>query len=355
VRKQQNISRGAQQTGSEAGSRAETRLDHLLHLAADFKASLDNCSSSGEAEAVHQVRTGSRRLQAMVETMLREGSAKTRLILEEPARLWLRQLKGLRRMAGPVRDLDVHRKLLKKPLADWMKRAAAEKDGDRPGEAGVFAAKREAVQLSGQAGQLDTWLKNERHRRAEALGKHLEKHRQKLADREATFISAAKRIRTPRGKASRSAAVVALYDFARLADATPVLDPNNLHDFRKSVKKARYVAESGGDEWNSQTVAQALKRIQDVIGTWHDWLCLADEGKAALGESSPELAAWLAIETDRHFAGALATTERMRGKLLGEWIATHGRTRERRPENESARKPPSRAATAIPAKENRAG
>ncbi len=69
-----------------------------------------------------------------------------------------------------------------------------------------------------------------------------------------------------------------------LADAMPLLDAENLHDFRKATKKARYVAESGARERNSSSVAKALKRIQDAIGDWHDWLCLAEEAKTALGQ-----------------------------------------------------------------------
>ena len=111
--------------------------------------------------------------------------------------------------------------------------------------------------------------------RADALEKQLEKHRQRLEESEIAFLAAADRMRAPRERAERGEAMVAMHDFARLADATPVLDASNLHEFRKSVKKARYVAESSGDDGSSQTVAGALKRIQDAIGAWHDWLCLS--------------------------------------------------------------------------------
>ena len=48
----------------------------------------------------------------MLEAKLRETPGP----LEQPARAWLRQLKQIRRAAGAVRDLDVHRKLLQ----DWV-------------------------------------------------------------------------------------------------------------------------------------------------------------------------------------------------------------------------------------------
>ncbi len=84
----------------------------------------------------------------------------------------------------------------------------------------------------------------------------------------------------------------------RASDAMPLLHAENLHDFRKATKKARYVAESGGAERSSSSVAKALKRIQDAIGDWHDWLCLAKEAKAALGQDAPELTASFEHEVD---------------------------------------------------------
>ena len=69
-------------------------------------------------------------------------------------------------------------------------------------------------------------------------------------------------------------------------------------------------------------MAKALKRVQDAIGDWHDWLCLAEEAKAALGQDAPELTAAFRREVERHFAAAMKTTQTMRGRLLGEWMAS---------------------------------
>jgi CHAD domain-containing protein len=99
----------------------------------------------------------------------------------------------------------------------------------------------------------------------------------------------------------------------------PLLHGENLHDFRKATKKARYVAEAGAEGGSS--VAKALKRIQDAIGEWHDWLCLGEEAQAALGQDAPELTAAFQREIERHFAAALKTTQSLRGRLLGEWMA----------------------------------
>ncbi len=110
-----------------------------------------------------------------------------------------------------------------------------------------------------------------------------------------------------------------------------MLDAENLHDFRKATKKARYVAESGAQGQSHSSVAKALKRIQDAIGEWHDWLCLAEEAKTALGQDAPELTAALEREVERHFAAAIKTTVNMRGRLLGEWMAMNRTPGKRQP------------------------
>jgi CHAD domain-containing protein len=226
----------------------------------------------------------------MVEALLREepGAA-----LKEPARAWLHQLKHVRRAAGPVRDLDVHRKLLE----DWTgkERPAAEEK------------------------KLDAWLKDERERLAQRMQKEIRKKQHGLAERQAAFLAALGRRR--RMKTPRPAGTVALEAFVRAADAMPLLDAENLHDFRKATKKARYIAESG----SGKEVATALKRIQDAIGEWHDWLCLSQEAKSALGEDAPDLTRAFEREVERHFAAGLKTTQTVRARLTGEWMAGRGK------------------------------
>ena len=109
-----------------------------------------------------------------------------------------------------------------------------------------------------------------------------------------------------------------------MVDAMPSLDSGNLHDFRKLTKKARYVAESGQEE-SSQTIAKALKSVQDAIGDWHDWQCLGEEAEIALDKDGGELTAWLEGRAEHFLAVALRTTERVRGQLLGEWMAAKGK------------------------------
>ena len=286
-------------------------LAHLLPVADAFNAAVGQCIENADPEAVHRVRTGSRRLQAMLEATLREAGP-TAHALERPARAWLRELKQIRRAAGAVRDLDVQRKLLENWVGEQIPKqdAATSSSETRPPEMQAEMK---------QAEMLDAWLKGERKHLAQGMQKQIRKRQQGLAKGQGALFTAITRVPLGRSVAPRSADAVALEEFVRASDAMPLLHAENLHDFRKATKKARYVAEVGAE--GNSGVAKALKRVQDAIGEWHDWVCLGEEAKAALGQDAPELTAAFTREIERHFAAAVKTTQSMRGRLLGEWMA----------------------------------
>jgi CHAD domain-containing protein len=282
-------------------------LVHLLPVADAFNGAVAQCIENADPDAVHRVRTGSRRLQAMLEATLREAGPAAHA-LERPARAWLRELKQIRRAAGAVRDLDVQRKLLE----NWVGKQDAVPGSSETSPPGMQAEMK-------QAEVLEAWLKGERKDLAQGMQKQIRKRQQGLAKGQGALFTAITRVPLSRSIGPRSADAVALEDFVRAADAMPLLHAENLHDFRKATKKARYVAEVGAE--GNSSVANALKRVQDAIGEWHDWLCLEEEAKAALGQDAPELAAAFRREIERHFAAAMKTTQSMRGRLLGEWMA----------------------------------
>jgi CHAD domain-containing protein len=292
---------------------------------------LEACAKDAEVEAVHDVRTGTRRIEAMLDSILRErASGGPELDSDETtdhrkaAEKWLRLLKRIRRTAAVVRDLDVHRKLLEKQ--GLLKKAAAAEagqaaspEGDPSSSERTFSERPATYTIERQAEDLDAWLKHSRHEQAQPLMKVASKWGARLDGELAAFEEAM--VQAPRSRSSRSAAVVALEAFARLSTQMQRLDAGNLHDFRKGAKKARYMAESGGEDPQAGAVGKALKRLQDEIGDWHDWLVLADEAQEALGERGAELTALVEARRDKHYAQALEITERMRGRLMGEFQA----------------------------------
>lgn len=327
-------------------------LERLRQLTAVLKHNLELCAKDATIDAVHDIRTGTRRIEAMLDTILRERSqpaVRDGVTLEpglqpddldKAARRWLRLLKRIRRTAAPVRDLDVHRRLLEKfkPRQKAVSPALSvvESDDTPAANSGIGDAQTLPPSIvEQQARDLDAWLKQTRQDEAQPLMKAAPKWAPRV-EAQLAALEEAMRQSPLRRKVSRNAALTALEAFARLASRMQQLDAGNLHDFRKGAKNARYMAESGGTDEQAGAVGKALKRLQDEIGDWHDWLVLAEEAHEALGSQGTELTALIEIQRDRHYAMAMNITERMRGRLMGEWQALGTRPRARSSPRRSA-------------------
>jgi CHAD domain-containing protein len=102
----------------------------------------------------------------------------------------------------------------------------------------------------------------------------------------------------------------------------PVFDEENLHEFRKKIKKIRYVAEIHSANSVCGRIAEQMKRAQAAIGEWHDWQVLAQtagRGKHAKDADAVELLSSLAGEA---FETALATCHGVlqRMSVLGQHL-----------------------------------
>lgn len=312
-------------------------LENVRRLARTLRENLVQCADVPEVDPVHDTRTGTRRLQATLEDLVRGlpvGDA------SEPVRgaasATMRLLKKIRHEAGPVRDLDVHRKLLEKLTKRALDPDAIlknEETGPKQDEmaladAEVLESPEAGLRRTGvgqQADDLDAWLKHRRSELAADLRGQASEMVEKL-DKRLEELESALRVKRARGSRKKPPGVVALDSFARLASEMQLLDAGNLHDFRKGAKKARYVAElaAQGDEQAKQ-VGATLKKLQDEIGDWHDWLVLLDEAHAALSGDAVELFALLDSERERHFVAAMKTAAKLRGRLMGEWLAVSER------------------------------
>jgi CHAD domain-containing protein len=291
-----------------------------------MRARLDACRKHGDApkvEAVHHLRTGTRRVEATLETLAREAGARgLDEATEEARQRWLRQLKKVRRAAGTVRDLDVHRELLADnflPAADSAPDATARQLAEATTSAAAGSG--EVTPITVQARALDSWLKDRRSTAAQALCSTLGDHANRLLDAEQQFIAAIEKRRSLLRRAHRPAVRLALEDYLRLMDAMPLLDKENLHDFRKGAKKARYVAESDDKDTAAQTLAKAVKRVQDAIGEWHDWVVVSEEAHEALGKGGASLQAELEARAQHAYERAMRVTTTMGRRLVGEWQA----------------------------------
>jgi CHAD domain-containing protein len=311
-------------------------LQHLRAVADEMREKVDACRKHGDApkvEAVHHLRTGTRRVEATLETLAREAGARgLGKTTEEARQRWLRQLKKIRRVAGAVRDLDVHRELLAEnflPATDTAPdKVAAELE---VAAAAAATGSVEITPLMKQARTLDHWLGDRRSAAADALCEKLDDHVNRLLDAEHQFMAAIAQRPSILRRAHRPAARLALDDYLRLMDAMPLLDKENLHDFRKGAKKARYVAESEDKDPAAEALAKAIKRVQDAIGEWHDWAVVAEEAHEALGRDGTALQAELEARAQRAYQRALRVTTTMGRRFVGEWRASPPR-RSRSPQ-----------------------
>jgi len=200
-------------------------------------------SSGQEAENVHSFRTTTRRLQTLLELIPAHGRKQKKL---------LKMLERIRRRAGRVRDLDVQLaalRSLKVPLEPRRK-----------------------TQL--MQGLLELRAQHER------------KLRKLLKERDQRDLR--KRLKRAAGEVD----FTTLHDPLALAQQMLVsaappngqVNDESLHQWRLAVKRARYAAEFAPKSAQKTQFITQLKRLQDTLGHWHDWLTLTDTAVEQFGE-----------------------------------------------------------------------
>jgi len=232
-------------------------------------------SSKSRAESVHRFRTGTRRLQIL----LGELSPK----LDRGEKKLLKLLGRVRKRAGKVRDLDVQLAALRSLKVPREPRRKTQ-------------LVNHLIELRGQ---------QEKKLRKAADGTTVREIRKRLK-------RAAKRVDSG---ASRDPLAVARAMLQRLDRAGAPLTEAVLHQYRILSKKARYAAEFADPSPEAVQFIDELKKIQDALGDWHDWLTLTKTAIEHLGEvrESPVVAE-LHNVTGAKYRHAVAVLSRMRDK-----------------------------------------
>jgi CHAD domain-containing protein len=202
---------------------------------------------------VHRLRSTTRRLEATLELL----DLSTGIKVRGKSKSLRNALREVRRAAGAVRDLDVHRDLLK----------AYKKNGDtdKLDHDLVYARKKAAKKLR-------TDIRKGQKLFIEELN-DVETMLKPVLDLD---LSSAELIRLTRK-----------WFAATICHLHPQKD-DQLHSIRKAGKAARYIAETGAD--NSKAVAglaTRFERAQNTLGAWHDCLLLLEEAQTSLPEHSP--------------------------------------------------------------------
>jgi CHAD domain-containing protein len=238
-----------------------TFLRHSLML----KAAMAKCAEAPKPKPVHHLRSTTRRMEATLELLVTTADLPP---LPKKSKAFRKSLRRLRRAAGRVRDLDVHRDLLSpyKTISDTAR--------------------------------LEQYLDVARKKEAKKLQQRLAKDEQEIQralDKLETTLA-------PLTDLDLSGGGIADTAQRWLATAVHGLDlhsDDDLHSIRKACKTARYIAEIGSEASKAAaSLAKRLNGVQQITGAWHDYLMLLEEVHRSLPEDSP-LAGKLHLRAER--------------------------------------------------------
>jgi CHAD domain-containing protein len=234
-------------------------------------------SSKPQAEDVHRFRTGTRRMQILLGELSPH--------LDRNQKKLLKELGRIRRRAGKVRDLDVQLTALRNLKIPQEPRRKTQ-------------LIHHLIELRGE---------QEKKLRKEVDAKAVREIRKRLKRARKSF----------RPEASRDPLAVARAMLERVDRAGAPLTEAVLHQYRILSKRARYAAEFSDQSAEAAKFIAGLKRIQDAVGDWHDWLTLTQTARKDLGEvrESP-LVAELHNVTGAKFRHAVAVLSQTRPKTL---------------------------------------
>lgn len=201
-------------------------------------------------EDVHDVRTDTRRIEAMVDAF--------QLDHKKSGSPLLKSLTPIRKAAGDVRDMDV--------LTDFA--ASLQPDGD--GQCRLQLMEHLAGRRTKAAAKLA--------KKVDANGKQARdslKQCGKFAESglDAAGLRNAKPKDKQKSREKSASSMVSSLAFEQELRAWPKLTEKNIHPFRLKVKEWRYLLQLGQD--SDSKLIDVLGKVKDQIGLWHDWNELA--------------------------------------------------------------------------------
>jgi len=244
---------------------------------------------------VHDLRTNSRRLEAMLEAI---GP-------DQNGRKVRKQVAKLRKRAGKVRDMDV--------LTAYAAELPQTNEEDC------------SVRLLEHLGAV-------RRAKAKKLSKAAEESTAELRRRlKRSSIQLQKRVTRRNADGSEISSHISSAALRLLSELEqPVtLKKSNLHPYRLKVKELHNLLRLAKDG-SKQEFVESLDEVKDAIGEWHDWVQLRAIAEKVLQHAPCRLMHELKKRTEERYQRALRLAEGMRRKYLGAANRKPGR-KPRRP------------------------
>ena len=228
---------------------------------------LQKLSSQQTVESVHGFRTASRRLQTLLEQLLPRRDRNEKKLLK--------MLNRIRGRAGKVRDLDVQLAALRSLKVPQEPRR-----------------KTQFMQ-----GLIELRVKHEKKLRKSLTKETIREVRKRLkrAEKQVHPETSLDALKTARAMLS-----------GIVRPAGPISE-NVLHQYRTVMKRARYAAEFAPKSVEAAQFIVQVKKLQDAVGNWHDWLILTQAASKRLGDiNQSSLVALLHNVTRGKFRQAVA-------------------------------------------------
>lgn len=306
---------------NQTGGSDELESQSLSERLSEWRGLVERCGRKPGRKRVHALRVVTLRIQAEVEGELRDlpcASHEAQAILD-----FGRRAEKLRDSLGAVRELDVWIGKLKD-----LRESLSESTGYVP------RSTRETAQ---QIERLEDRLARKRDKAAEKLVAAIERRHDDLlsAASDVEKATGERAAEVDEGRASKL-----LKEFAGIVAEFPSLDEGNLHDFRKRIKKIRYMAEIQAADPVCDRIAVQVKKGQDAIGEWHDWQVLArtsGSGKHAKNSHAVEL---LSSLTSEAYETALEVCDSVMQRMADLAHETDSSSK-------TSRKPPARSEAAM--------
>jgi CHAD domain-containing protein len=269
-------------------------LERVRKALRELGKSLESLPRDPAPNAVHKLRTASRRVEAIAAVLEPADGKKSRHLVKS--------IEPVRKAAGDVRDMDV--------LASDARRLAR------------YAA-------GASLNHLLAHLETAREQNCEALAHALD-HRRKavLKDIKSYSHFVPSILKRPKSSAHSGAGAgqsqeeihaAAMSVVRELGDWQP-LDAQNLHEFRLKVKQLRYTLQLDANA--DPSLVEALGDVQRRIGDWHDWQQLDEIAREVLIlEEDRPLLERIGATVKRRYDRALAAANALRGKYLAMPVA----------------------------------
>jgi len=239
---------------------------------------LEKLANKPQPNNVHQFRTYSRRLQALLEELPPKLSRNDKKLLKLLGRL--------RRRAGRVRDLDVQIAALRSLKIPQEPRRKA---------------------------QLIHALAETRSKRERKLNDSLD--RDTIRELRRRLKKAARNHYIPK---TIEPLRVARQRLADVSTPQSSITEGILHQYRIAAKRVRYVAELAGKVPEAESFIRSLVTMQDALGDWHDWLLLSESAEKIIRDA-PDSALLSALHnvTGAKFRHAVQVVTELRNALVG--------------------------------------